>query len=57
MSDLDEAVWEEAVTTKRPIAGAIATAMPYSGRYKDDVGMTCVSWYLGEHCCDDYWNI
>ena len=54
VSDVEGAVWEEAVSTKRPVAGAIATAMPYGGYYKDDLGMTCVTWYLGYHdCCNE----
>ena len=46
--DVPGVVWEDPVSAGRPVAGAIATAMLNGGNSKDDIGMTCISWYLGD---------
>lgn len=43
--------WENVLWAERPFAGAIATAMPDSTGKGDDVGMTCITWYLGDIPC------
>ena len=58
VSDHPDATFDEALFGGRPFAGAIATALHDKYGYgQDDVGMTCITWYMGDIPCECWGSI